>query len=281
MDKMEIVEKFTFYMRGERKSLYTIKEYRSMATMFLNFTKKKLKDTGPEDIENFKHYLATERKFSKNSQYIAIHALKLLFRSNGITPPINLMPPKRSLKMPNYLSEKEAGSLIETSKKDLTTNLIVSLLLYTGLRVGELCRINIENIDTEEGIITVKGGKGDRDRIVIIPEICKNLAHEYLMKRFKRTTGDNAFLISQKNTRFHPSTIERIVKRVSKEAGIQKKVTPHVLRHTFATTVLRMGGDIRFIQQILGHASVATTQIYTHVDENTLKEMYNKFGPKF
>lgn len=281
MDKMEIVEKFTSYMRGERKSSYTIKEYRSMANMFLNFTQKGLKDTGPEDIEKFKHHLATERKFSKNSQYIAIHAVKLLFRSNGITPPVNLMPPKRSLKMPNYLSEKEAGMLIEASKKDLTTNLIVSLLLYTGLRVGELCRINMENIDIEEGIITVKGGKGDRDRIVIIPGICRELAHEYLLKRFSRITTHNAFLISHKNTRFDPSTVERIVKKVSKEAGIQKKVTPHVLRHTFATTVLRMGGDIRFIQQILGHASVATTQIYTHVDENTLKEMYNKFGPKF
>jgi integrase/recombinase XerD len=281
MEKMEIVEKFTSYMRGERKSPYTIKEYRSMATMFLNFTQKQLKDTGPEDIENFKHHLATERKFSKNSQYIAIHAVKLLFRSNGIIPPVNLMPPKRSLKMPNYLSEKEAGVLIEASKKDLTTNLIVSLLLYTGIRVGELCRINIENVDIEEGIVTVKGGKGDRDRIVIIPETCRELAHEYLLKRFKRSTGDNAFLISHKNTRFDPSTVERIVKKVSKEAGIQKKVTPHVLRHTFATTVLRMGGDIRFIQQILGHASVATTQIYTHVDENTLKEMYSKFGPKF
>ena len=281
MENTEIVEKFTSYMRGERKSPYTIKEYGSMTAMFLNFTQKKLKDTGPEDIERFKHYLATERKFSKNSQYIAIHAVKLLFRSNRITPPMNLLPPKRSLKMPNYLSEKEASALIEASKVDLRTNLIVSLLLYTGLRVGELCRINMENLDIDEGIITVKAGKGDRDRIVIIPMICRDLAREYMMKRLKKNTSDNAFLISHKNTRFNPSTIERIVKKVSIEAGIQKRVTPHVLRHTFATTVLRMGGDIRFIQQILGHASVATTQIYTHVDENTLREMYDKFGPKF
>lgn len=281
MENTEIVEKFTSYMRGERKSPYTIKEYGSMTAMFLNFTQKTLKDTGPEDIERFKHYLATERKFSKNSQYIAIHAVKLLFRSNRITPPMNLLPPKRSLKMPNYLSEKEASALIEASKVDLRTNLIVSLLLYTGLRVGELCRINMENLDIDEGIITVKAGKGDRDRIVIIPMICRDLAREYMMKRLKKNTSDNAFLISHKNTRFDPSTIERIVKKVSIEAGIQKRVTPHVLRHTFATTVLRMGGDIRFIQQILGHASVATTQIYTHVDENTLREMYDKFGPKF
>ncbi|MCL5803304.1 MAG: site-specific tyrosine recombinase/integron integrase [Thermoplasmataceae archaeon] len=281
MENSETVDKFVSYMRGERKSQYTIKEYRSMAAMFLKFSQKKLKDTNPEDIERFKHHLATEKNFSKNSQYIAIHAVKLLFRSSGITPPMNLIPPKRSRKMPNYLSEKEASMLIKASEKDLLTNLIVSLLLYTGLRVGELCRINIDNIDTDEGVITVKGGKGDRDRIVIIPEICKDLSHKYLMERYGKNARDNAFLISHKNTRFNPSTVERIVKRVSAEAGIQKKVTPHVLRHTFATSVLRMGGDIRFIQQILGHASVATTQIYTHVDENTLREMYNKFGPKY
>lgn len=99
--------------------------------------------------------------------------------------------------------------------------------------------------------------------------------------RISVETPHDFLFISNKKSRYDPSTVERMVKRLSQEAGINKRVTPHVLRHTFATSVLRNGGDIRFIQQILGHSSVATTQIYTHLDDNALKDMYFKHRPRY
>ena len=122
---------------------------------------------------------------------------------------------------------------------------------------------------------------GDKDRIVVMPDVCRDCIKVYMKERIKIRSNNNYLFISNKKTRFNTSTVERMVKRVGERSGIAKKVTPHVLRHTFATSVLRNGGDIRFIQQILGHSSLATTQIYTHIDDSTLKEMYAMHMPKY
>lgn len=273
--------KFVSYMIGERKSPYTVKQYSFLSKDFLNFVDKPLKNITPEDIDNYKSYLASVKHYSKNSQYLAIKAIKLLFKSQSVTAPINLTPPKRSKKMPNYLNERETKILIETSLGNNKESAIVQLLIYTGIRVGELCKLNIDDVDLEERVISIRSGKGDRDRIVIIPEESAEALSSYLKERYKITNNSKALFLSNKKGRFDTSTIERIIKRIAKSAGIHKKVTPHVLRHTFATTVLRNGGDIRFIQQILGHSSVATTQIYTHIDDNTLRDMYDRYAPHY
>ena len=275
------LERFTSYMIGERKSPYTIKEYRFLVGMFLQFTAKPLQSIGVEDIEKYKNYLALERKYSKSSQYLAIKAVKLFYKSRNIEPPLNLTTPKRSRKMPNYLTQREAARLLESSRDDLKNSAIVSLLIYTGIRVGELCKIDIDDLNIEERFIRIRSGKGDKDRIVIIPDECASTLQDYLMERYNVQGRSRAFLVSNRKTRYDTSSVERIVRSLGKKAGLDRKVTPHVLRHTFATTVLRNGGDIRFIQQVLGHASVATTQIYTHVDDNTLREMYEKHRPRF
>ena len=120
-----------------------------------------------------------------------------------------------------------------------------------------------------------------RDRIVLLPDTTVSLIREYLKSRNILDVDTPSLLVSRRGNRFDTSTIERIIRNAARSAGIQKKVTPHVLRHTFATAILRNGGDIRFIQQLLGHASLNTTEIYTHIDESALKEMYEKHRPRY
>ncbi len=281
MEAAKEIERFSSFMLGERKSPHTIKEYRFLVSIFMDFTGKPLENCLPSDIENYKNFLASERNYSKTSQYLAIKALRHFYKYKGLTPPVNLTVPKRPKKMPNYLSEKETAKLLEKADEDLRTNLIVSLLAHTGMRVGELCSLKIDDIDLDEGVIGIYSGKGDRDRIVIIPDGLGEIIRSYLSERYNMITLSRALIVSRKGTPLDTSTVQRIVRNLAKDAGLTKKVTPHVLRHTFATAILRNGGDIRFIQQLLGHASVATTQIYTHVDDNTLREMYQKHKPKY
>ncbi|BAB59407.1 integrase / recombinase [Thermoplasma volcanium GSS1] len=275
------VENFVSYMVGERKSKYTIKEYKFLVSKFLAFVGKTPAEVTPMDIERYKTFLASKAHYSKASQYLAIKAIKLFYKSLDLRYPVNLTPPRRSMHMPVYLNEEEASRLLSASKKSVKYSAVISVLAYTGIRVGELCNLRIGDVDMQEGIIYVKSGKGDKDRIVVMPNECVSALKEYLNWRISVETPHDFLFISNKKSRYDPSTVERMVKRLSQEAGINKRVTPHVLRHTFATSVLRNGGDIRFIQQILGHSSVATTQIYTHLDDNALKDMYFKHRPRY
>lgn len=281
MEVQSEIEKFSSYMTGERKSPHTIKEYRFLVSLFLNHCGKALEECDTDDIEEYKNFLATKKHYSKTSQYLAIKALRHYYKFKKIQPPINLTVPKRPKKMPNYLSERETSRLLVTASHDLRSSLIISLLAHTGIRVGELCSLKIDDVDLDGNVIGIYSGKGDRDRIVIVPDDCKTIIEKYLPLRYRIPSQENTLLVSRNGLKLDPSTVQRIVRKVAEEAGITKKVTPHVLRHTFATAILRNGGDIRFIQQLLGHSSVATTQIYTHVDDSTLKEMYQKHRPNY
>ncbi|MCL4480271.1 MAG: tyrosine-type recombinase/integrase, partial [Candidatus Thermoplasmatota archaeon] len=256
-------------------------EYTFLANVFMNFLRKPLRECTPQDVEDFKTFLASEKKYSKSSQYLAIKAIKHLFRSLEIQVPKNLVPPRRARKMPTYLTEREMADLLDSSKDDMRANLIISLLANTGIRVGELCKIRLTDVDLEERIVHIKSGKGDKDRIVVIPDTTAKALSDYLKQRILIDTDSPYLILSNRKKGYDPSTIERIVKNIAAKSGIQKHVTPHVLRHTFATAVLRNGGDIRFIQQILGHASLNTTEIYTHIDDSALKEMYEKHRPRY
>ena len=277
----ELYEKFQSYLTGERKSRYTVRQYSYMAKGFLSFLNKPLAAVDEDDIDEYKNHLVSVKNYSKASQHLAINAVKLLLKSNRINPPMNLTAPRRSRKMPVYLSQREASALLEHSSVDHRINAIINTLIYTGIRVGELCALDLDDIDLDENIVRIRSGKGDKGRIVVIPDECKASLEKHLEYRRRLRPATKALFVSNKRSRYDTSSIERIVRELSRTAGIKKKVTPHVLRHTFATTVMRNGGDIRFIQELLGHASVATTQIYTHIDENTLKEMYNRHTPRF
>lgn len=274
-------EKYRSYLIGERKSRHTVKQYTHLARNFLVFLDKPVSSVTPDDVEKYKSYLVTTKKYSKSSQHLAVNAIRLLLKSNNIPVPLNLTPPRKSRKMPVYLSQKEASLLLKSSRDDSRKHAIVSTLMYSGVRVSELCSLDLDDVDLDENILLIRSGKGDKGRIVVVPDDCTKAIRSYLRLRSKMAPPTKSLFVSNKKSRYDTSTIERIIREVTQLAGIKKRVTPHVLRHTLATSIMRNGGDIRFIQEILGHASVATTQIYTHIDENTLKEMYEKYRPKF
>ena len=268
-------------MISERRSPRTVKQYSFLLEVFLEFIRKPLEECDSSDIEKYKFYLATERNYSKNSQYLAVQALKYAMKVKDIKIPKNLTPPKRSRKMPVYLSQSESSRLLKESSKSQRDFTIVNLLLNSGLRVSELCNLKTEDIEFDTGKIIIHGGKGDKERIALVSDKVMDSLKQYFKSRLDRNVDSPYFFTSNKGGMFHTSTIEKIVRNIAREAGINRKVTPHTLRHTFATNILKNGGDIRFIQTLLGHSSISTTEIYTHLDSDTMREMFKKFGPKY
>ena len=158
---------------------------------------------------------------------------------------------------------------------------ILELLFSTGMRVSELANLEIEKINLERDEFTVRG-KGDKPRVVFLTQTAKQAVKEYLAKRhdvspFIFVCHDRAKGKRGQTGPLTPRSIQRIVEHYAKAAGITKHITPHTLRHTFATDLLRSGADIRSVQSMLGHESITTTQIYTHVTNQRLREVHNKY----
>ena len=275
------VTDFGKWLTGERKSRHTVREYTFLVSKFLEHCGKTATEVTAREIEEYKHYMASVKRYAKSTQYLALKAIKLYLKFRNAELPGNLNPPTRSRKLPNYLNEKETSALISKASGNLRNFSIILVLAYTGIRVSELCGLDINDLDLGEKMIRVRSGKGDKDRIVILSDVCASSVERYLEQRYSVKANTGALFLSNKKGRMDTSTVERMVRKLASDAGISRRVTPHVLRHTFATAVLRNGGDIRFIQQILGHASVATTQIYTHIDDRLLRKMYEDHGPQY
>lgn len=278
--------RFTQELELQKRSRYTIKHYAQVVNRFHAWLERQrgrsvpLRAATAADLKQFQIHLTTQRNHRKTTLYAAVKALQAFFRSLKTDVAKELKAPRRGQTLPKYLTEPEAQRLREASAADARAHAIISLLLFTGLRVGELCRLTIGNIDFEDRTLRVLSGKGDKDRLVIASDTCMQAVRRWLEMRPPAATDH---LFSSKNGRsaLPERAVQRLVRKTAKAAGLEKTVTPHVLRHTLATTLLRRGGDIRFIQRILGHASIATTQVYTHLDDAELKRMYDRANPEF
>ncbi|MEA2007444.1 MAG: site-specific tyrosine recombinase/integron integrase [Patescibacteria group bacterium] len=194
---------------------------------------------------------------------------------------------KTSGRSVDFLSFEEVETLIQAASglsiKNLRDVAILKMLFSTGLRISELTSLNRDSINLKSGEFSVTG-KGSKVRIVFISGATKESLQSYLDKRkdmdpalFVRIVAN---LQKQDNLRLSNRSIQRMIKKCATKAGIVKKVTPHVLRHSFATNLLQNGADIRSVQALLGHSSISTTQIYTHVTNKSLKDIYKKFHGK-
>ncbi len=271
------VEDFALHLRTIKRSEHTVKTYTLVIDDLVRWSGKDPHDISAGDASLYQQHLALEQAYSKNSLYTSVEAMVAFFKFIGTDAADGLSRPKRPMSAPRFITEEEVGRLIEAAaKNDPRDGLIVSILAYTGVRVSELCGLKVTDLDVSNRTILVRSGKGDRDRLVVLPQNLLNGILEFV----KGKPGEYLF---KGNGGGHITTrsVQRLVKRAALDAGIQKNVTPHVLRHTFATTILRRGGDIRFIQQLLGHRSVATTQIYTHVDDAMIRNMYDQYGPEY
>lgn len=249
----------------------SLREYR----LFLN---REITDFGEQRKKNTQgYYMIAIRNFFKY----------LIRRDIEVISPDKIDLPKAGDREINIISEEELIRLLEapdlSELKGIRDKAILELLFSTGLRVSELCSLNKDSINFDTGEFPVKG-KGRKIRVVFLSDRAKKYIIDWLKAR-KDIVDEPLFIglpnIKSKNyTRLTTRSVERIIKFYSIKAGITKKVVPHTLRHCFATDLLQNGADLRSVQSMLGHSSVATTQIYTHLTNKELKETYRKFHGK-
>jgi len=273
------VEAYKAHLQEEGRSPKTIREYTWHVQRMLAWVGKEPTAVTALDLSAYRHHLATQLDYKKNSLYMATRALQDFYTHLGLDTASELTRPKRAQSLPKFLSEEETRRLLGASEVDERDCAILTLLCFTGLRVSEACALRINDIDFGEKVIRVESGKGGKGRMVIFEDRTAKTLKGWLAVR--KASDHDVVFTNQKGGPITVRSVERIVERYKHDADIQKVVTPHVLRHTFATTLLRRGMDIRFIQVILGHASVATTQIYTHVEDSKLKDAYGKAMREF
>jgi len=198
--------------------------------------------------------------------------------------PAKLVPtPKGEKRLPSFLTVDEVFKLLETPTSDsmygIRDRAILELLYSSGLRVGELVGIDMVNLDLSGGVVKVCG-KGDKERIVPVTSTAVEAIREYLKVREKFNPKGDFLFVNSRGGRLTARSVARIVKRYSLLSGIDKNVSPHVIRHTFATHLLGGGADLRAIQEMLGHKSLSTTQRYTHASIERIMDVYDKTHPR-
>jgi integrase/recombinase XerD len=278
-----LISKYLDYLNYERKlALNTIKSYYNDLKEFDIYFKGNIKNLKYKDIQD---YLATLQ--DKNSRTVAhyitvINSFYNFLVSDEIikeNPCTNIASPKLNKKLPNYLTEEEVDRLLDVrlvTAFDYRNKAMLELLYATGLRITELCNLKITDIDINNCFVRVYG-KGKKERIVPLSDISLKYLNIYINHYrdviLKNTVSDYLF-ISNNLKNISRQGFFKIIKNECNRAGIEKNVSPHVLRHSFATHLLKHGADLRVIQELLGHEDISTTQIYAHLVNEKLKKDY-------
>lgn len=303
MNLEEAKRQFLEHLEIERgRSVKTIENYDHYLTVFFSFAKiTQPKDITEALVREFRLWLNRQpgtkvgsrlepmKRRTQNYYLIALRAFLKFLRKRDIE---SLSPerielakvPERSL---DLISPVELARLMQapdtTTPPGLRDRALLELLFSTGLRISELCNLSIDDIDLSRDEFSVRG-KGDKVRVVFLSDEAKDAIRSYLAVR---KDMDEALFIqygrkakNAKELRLSPRAVQRILKACAIKAGITRKVTPHVIRHSFATDLLRNGADLRSVQALLGHAHIGTTQIYTHVTDKHLHDVHKKFHGK-
>jgi len=267
MQKEEFIKRLEAEIKISKFSPYTLRNYVKFNQDLLEHANKIPEEIEQQDIKYFLADKMSEKASASNIVFLA----SIRFAYTNILqkdPTAGVKRPKKESKIPIVLTKNEIIRLFE-STDTLKSNFILQMIYSSGLRVSEVVNLKKENLDFEEGIGWVRGGKGKKDRMIILS---KKLSKK-LQKFIKKHSDWNYLFSKQKplNTR----GIQKIVQKATVKAGINKNVHPHTLRHSFATHLLEAGTDLRKIQTLLGHSSIATTQIYTHISKEQIKSVKN------
>jgi len=276
------LENFRLYLEIERNlSPHTIKAY---TTDLRDFLERNAGNFCTLTYKNIRSYIAEiqNKNYTKTTVARKIAAIKAFYRYLyreklvEVNPAVNVRAPKKIKTLPEFLTEKEAGIILAQAATP-RDRAVLELLYASGMRISELCSLNFENLNLEENEITVFG-KGGKERIVLVSNRAKGCVLEYV-EDFDKTPSSPVFR-SVNNNRLQPRQVHRIIKTAVQKSGLTKKVSPHTFRHTFATRLLEKGADLRVVQELLGHASISNTQIYTHVSVERLRQTYNNTHPR-
>lgn len=290
------MDKFASYQKARNLSVHTISAYQSDLVHFMEFAavelgvefeKIELSMIDKFIVRTYVFQLA-DKGLSRKTIARNLAAIRAFFKylcRDGIikqSPMLKINTPKIGQALPRFLylehMEKLLGVLEDSSEMDQRDKLIIELLYGSGLRVSELVGINIEDIDDESAYVRIRG-KGGKERIVPLTEPAIATIRLYLEKR-TLMEGKEALILNYQGTRITARSVRRILDKLEKKANLNQHIHPHMLRHTFATHLLDGGADLRSVQELLGHKKLSSTQIYTHLTREKLKEIYMGSHPR-
>ena len=296
----EALAEFLRHLALEKNaSAHTVKSYREDLSQLLEFFRGRHAGGAPDlsllTTRQIRAYLAWlhERGYAKTTVARRMAAVRswcrFLCRQGTLTsnPADGLRTPRQDKKLPHFLAEEALTRLLQVPPADTPLGLrdraILDTLYSAGLRVSELTGLNIEDVDLDSGLATVRG-KGKRERLALLgPPALKALrrwleARAAMISTFGRPQA--AVFLNKRGTRLSVRSVGRLLEKYLAQAGLDGRTSPHTLRHSFATHLLDRGADIRSVQELLGHRSLGTTQIYTHLTTNRLRESYHKAHPR-
>ncbi len=296
-DNTKMLEEFMVYLEVERNlSKHTLRAYTADMEHFLYW----LKDLPLNEVNTntIRLYFSQIQifEYSKTTLARKIAAMRTFFRFLYREKIVNYNPaeairsPKKPKKLPSFLNEDEINQIFDLIPPNSPTNArnraILEVLYACGMRVSELCGLNFGDLNLDENEITVFG-KGAKERIVLISEKAKNFLSLYIKDYRKlyaqaneHITEETPVFINNTGYRLNTRSVNKCLEKISEEVSINKKISPHVFRHSFATKLLEKGADLRVVQELLGHASISNTQIYTHVSTERLKQAYTNAHPR-
>lgn len=284
----ENLENYRNYLKYERAySDNTVSAYMNDLNKYEEFLKKDILESNTEDLEKYLKYI---KNLESTTVAHKITSIKSYFNYNikrgivSVNPADKVSRPKLTKHLPEYLTEEEVGKLLDVEVKspyDYRNKTILELLYSSGIRISELVNIKTPNYDSEECLIRIMG-KGSKERIVPLGDYAVNIMNDYMNNYrplINKKHTDYVF-INNRGDKISRQFIFKVIKKEALKKGIKKDISPHTLRHTFATHLLKNGADLRIIQELLGHENISTTQIYTHVTNNKLKSDYETYFPK-
>lgn len=290
MDFNLLLDKYIKFLKNERNySPHTQSNYQRDLKFLVSFIgQRKIDRTLARE-----YLLALEKnKFSRRSIARKLSSTRsfcrFLVRDKKLeqNPFESLLTPKLPKKLPNFLYPEEINGLLSATEEKTPSGLrdraILETIYGTGLRVAELIRVNLSDLNFEEGEIKVMG-KGSKERIVLFGSKAREALHHYIDEGRPKLAGKKkaaALFINHHGDRLTARSVEEMIVHQARKAGITKKVTPHTLRHSFATHLMAGGADLRVVQELLGHVSLSTTQVYTHITKERLKEVYDSAHPR-
>ncbi|MDA3837080.1 MAG: tyrosine-type recombinase/integrase [Nanoarchaeota archaeon] len=269
MNKQEFLKKLEIELKIAKNSAHTLKNYIRLNSQLLDYINKEPEQITEDDVKLYIADNLSER--SAISIIMFLSAVKYAYTSiTKVDPTAHIRRPKREKRLPVVLTKAEIFALLE-ALNNKKSRMMISLVYATGMRVSEITNLKINELDFDDKIGHVRQGKGKKDRIFNIPLflISKLKRYSEIQKEFGETymfSGRNGKQMSDRN-------VQKVVKNAGVKAGIKKEVHTHTLRHSFATHLLENEVDIRKIQELLGHADLSTTQIYTHVSPEELKKI--------
>ncbi|MCM8776209.1 MAG: tyrosine recombinase XerC [Candidatus Omnitrophica bacterium] len=289
--KKAVQDYFNYLQTEKNASPHTVKNYGGDIREFFEF----LKEKAPEevtylDIRSFLAHLKNAN-YCKNSIARKLASIRSFFkylaRENVLkaNPASGIQTPKREKKLPVFLTTEEMTSLLEAPKKnkwdEKRDKAILEMLYSSGLRVSELVGLNHEDVDFFSGLVRVRG-KGKKERIVPIGPMALKAIQDYLEYRPPKDDANQKkpIFVNRSWGRLTDRSVRRMIFKYARRINLKKEISPHTLRHSFATHMLDRGADLRSVQELLGHQHLSTTQIYTHVTTKRLKEVYETAHPR-